>query len=72
MLIQTPKRFVWISTMTEQVDSTPKLGTVDKYLNSSSFIYGYKLGEISNITQIKRISYIVVCKQQNGHEYLNI
>lgn len=31
ILIQTSKKFVWISTTTKQVDSTPKLRAIDKY-----------------------------------------
>lgn len=34
-LIQTSKKFVWISTTAEQADSTPKLGTVVKYPESN-------------------------------------
>lgn len=59
-LIQTFKNFIWISaTAIEQADLTSNFGTVDKCIKKppspNPLIYGYRLGEVSNITQIRMI-----------------
>lgn len=59
-MIQTFKKFVWMSeTAIKQADLTSNFGTVDKCIkktpNPSPLIYRYKLGEVSNITEIRMV-----------------